>query len=212
MEMGAVEILVWRDSHIYCNVRNFFTELSELRSTTQVLKDTWYHIALVRKADSTYLYVNNQLEHKLPLSTSFNVSPAVFWALGSDGGNATRILNGNIDDVRFFNDDLNAAEIDTLYRAPLNANSIKGMVNAKWRWLMVYPNPSKGVVTFNDQRSLATSTIKTVSLYDLQGMLLLKQFFADEITLSLKQWKAGNYFAVIENEKGEMQSLKVILL
>ncbi len=39
--------------------------------------------------------------------------------IGSDSGNDTRVFNGIIDDVAFFNRSLSTAEVDAIYRAAL---------------------------------------------------------------------------------------------
>ncbi len=100
-----------------CGVANrmdFSVTSSTICSTTVIATGTWYHIVGVRSAGVGYIYVNGKLEGSGAAAGNVSVArnfmigrnpDAVFW----------RVIDGQIDDVRFYNYGLTAAQVQMLY-------------------------------------------------------------------------------------------------
>lgn len=70
-------------------------------STTSVLADTWYHIAVARIAGNAYLYVNAVQESTVASTQNINSISEVY--MGRDAASAAEYLNGQLSDIRIWN-------------------------------------------------------------------------------------------------------------
>lgn len=77
--------------------------------------------------------------------------------------------------------------------------------------LKLYPNPTNGEVTLLADSSFIATEPKTISLYDMNGKLLLQQAFTkkeEKVDLSTQQ--KGTYFIKIVDAKGYYSEFKVV--
>jgi len=92
--------------------------------TTALQDDRWYHVALTFASDGTpdtsevKLYVNGVEESYdgASVAGSFWTQPAGTVTIGNFPLGGSSFFNGNIDDVRIYNDELSAAEVLELYK------------------------------------------------------------------------------------------------
>ncbi len=88
----------------------------ELKSTTPVKSDTWYHVAITRQDRELDLYVNGRLQdHGMPpprLGTYFD-SPLIL------GGQSSKqpSFRGWLDEIGFYNRALTPEEVSSLYQS-----------------------------------------------------------------------------------------------
>jgi hypothetical protein len=76
--------------------------------------NTWYHVVGTFDGSTFKLYVNNSLQTNT-LSGTLNVNPPNDLYIGTSPSILTRVLDGQIDQVRIFNKALSAGEVTTLY-------------------------------------------------------------------------------------------------
>ncbi len=89
----------------------------EIRSTSVISTGVWYHVAAVRGANTTQLYVNGQLESQGSISAAqdYGTLPLYFGTSGQSFWDHK--LNGFLDEVALFNRALSASEIAAEYAA-----------------------------------------------------------------------------------------------
>lgn len=91
---------------------------SAAKSPTAVTEGTWYHIAGVvdRSTDTVMIYVDGELMASTSVSNMGSMSSAVDMRIGIWSTYVDDMWNGNIDDVRVWNDARSQAEIqDNMY-------------------------------------------------------------------------------------------------
>ncbi|MEW6184678.1 MAG: LamG-like jellyroll fold domain-containing protein, partial [Thermodesulfobacteriota bacterium] len=82
-------------------------------STTVLTNNVWYHVAVTFSGTTSRIYVNGSLE-----GTNFAASKGTTtdpFYLGIEDGDCCGPLNGILDDVRIYDRELTAAEIQLLY-------------------------------------------------------------------------------------------------
>lgn len=105
--------------------------VAAIASAATLVTDTWYHLALVRDSGTSQCYVNGVASGSTSASTpnaanSWTTVGARRLADGTPGGH----LNGKIDDPRFYERALSAAEVLALYnQTVVSATSLK----AHWK-------------------------------------------------------------------------------
>lgn len=78
--------------------------------------NTWYHIGVVRNAGTSQAYVNGSASGSTIGNAPNSGSDYVVVGAGSDsGGTANNFANTRIDDVRFYERAISAAEMTSLY-------------------------------------------------------------------------------------------------
>lgn len=98
--------------------------VAAIDSAVTAVAGTWYHLAAVRTAGTTQLYVNGVASGSTSASTPY--SP-IFWASvgceSDDSGNPSLYSACTIDDARIYDRALSAAEITVLYNYGININN-----------------------------------------------------------------------------------------
>ena len=137
-----------------------------------------------------------------------------------NGYNLTYTLNGQVDSIvytwnnagnyifRFYtagNGTFTSNTYHNNYQCvnPLSQEEISLDQNEVW----VYPNPAQGMLHFSPSMAGVNSTI---SLYSMQGKLLMQKYTAGETSLSVSEFPAGIYLCKIE-AKGKQMVQKMIL-
>jgi len=106
---------------------------SGIRGNTQLSINTWYHVALTSNGTSWSIYVNGQRENlsSLPVDVDGNngdwfgdtiCAETDKTSIGNimyDGNYTGTYFNGKIDEVRIYDRDLSANEIEALYKSGL---------------------------------------------------------------------------------------------
>lgn len=82
--------------------------------TTTLATNTWYHVAGTWDGSTVRIYVNGVLNNT-PVSRTAAISTDTRPVYLGGRSGSTDILKGTLDDVRFYNKALSAAEITTLY-------------------------------------------------------------------------------------------------
>lgn len=87
-----------------------------LSSTTNPLLNTWYHVCFTMDNSVLTIYVNGVLESTSSTTLTFNYAPGKKIYLGATNEAAQPLLfSGLLDNVRFYNRILSAAEVNQLY-------------------------------------------------------------------------------------------------
>ena len=102
---GKIVLSLWDVSYVH------------LISTTTVVTNTWYHIAVTHNNGSWSLYINGSSE---ATGTKTIVQPTTEPLVLGKRQNNTQYLNGKLDQFRIFNRALDAGEVTQLYNEPNN--------------------------------------------------------------------------------------------
>ncbi len=165
----------------------------------------WVHVAVTLGASGATLYVNGQ---NMAESNSFLGSPLYFKPVMNFIGRsqwADPLLNGSIDDFRVYNYALSANAISALVEG-LSANET--LYN---EMLAIYPVPAKGMLHVKINRPYISENL-TLSIFDLNGRVLMGKTLKDDKKLSLdvSQLASGMYILRLNN--GSKSIIKKILI
>ena len=87
---------------------------STVYSTTSVVSDVWFHVAVVKTSTNFALYVNGKLEDQrspVPAFVDTHSTDLLLGAYAYQGNGAPAYLDGSIDEAKLFNRALTAQEI-----------------------------------------------------------------------------------------------------
>lgn len=127
----------------------------------QLQPDTWYHIAMIVSNDTgAKLYLNGSLISEAPsLKESFNNLPNNSnYFLGKSTFPADALLNGLLDEVRIYNRELSATEINTLAAEGYSLSKANLIVNGDFE---------SGNTGFTSEYSYSPGDIVPDGVYDL---------------------------------------------
>lgn len=82
---------------------------------TNLNTNTWYHVGFYAGPDSLKIYLNGNLDVSAANSNTLTYSPTAKVYLGGSNLGVNAPLNGNLDNVRFYNRKLNGSEFQQLY-------------------------------------------------------------------------------------------------
>lgn len=137
----------------------------------------WHHVVLIYDNKNWYLYQDNVLT-KTSTNTPLSQS--------AEGLLIGKKFQGAIDDVRFYNRKLTAAEIDDLY----SLTDLAVSNQAEDRTINVFPNPTKGTVNV----SANANVILQLVIYDMTGKQILSNpNFKKEMRIDLSKFPNGIY-------------------
>lgn len=110
-----------------------------------VTNGSWHHLAIIRDGQIGLLYFDGVLANTDTFSVPAKTSE--HWSVGStvNSSGIIRELDGNVDDIKFYDRALTAAEVDTLAN-DLQVSTI-GIFNNDLKSasrVSVYPNPANG--------------------------------------------------------------------
>lgn len=151
-----------------------------INSTVSIGGGEWHHIALTYDLDSQTgkLYVDGGLEGEgMLFSPKFSNYSDLFF--GKDGLTGKFYLNGILDDIRIYGKSLTIDEI----REIMEYNPISSVSEAKDAGfdILVYPNPSNGLVSFMHEIPLE---IVSVRVFDSTGRMWYEGAFKYILDLS----------------------------
>jgi hypothetical protein len=106
--------------------------------TTTIAANTWYHVCFVRKKGiGKYLYINGVLDSSTTTTGTPTIINTSRYAIGSSQNSATTVsgnlLNGYLNDIRFYDHALSVAEIKELAKGLVvhyKLDNTDGMENA----------------------------------------------------------------------------------
>jgi LmbE family N-acetylglucosaminyl deacetylase len=176
-----------------------------LQSTTLVTTGLWYHVAGVRGADFTQLYVNGQLESQTNVSFPQDYGTNGLFFGSSGQSDWDHKFAGLLDEVALYNRALSAAEIAAIFTAGAAGKCLQAVIAAQplSQSILVGSNVNFSVTAlgpalsyhwfFNDTNLLAGATNSSLSLS----------------SLSLSQ--SGNYSVIASNFAGAVFSQPAML-
>lgn len=86
---------------------------------------TWVHLAATRKSDSTCTLYINGTSVSVGLGNAMNFGSGT-WYLAGAAGSSAYTLNGVVDDLRVFDQELSPAEITTWMNTPVGSSTPSG--------------------------------------------------------------------------------------
>lgn len=149
--------------------RRTIYSLSADYSLPDLTAKEWVHIAIVNTLDSMVLYINNQnvwVNHQTWKGFNSDGTEAMKVTIGgllNNSGNIENPFNGKIDEVMFFDQGLDTADI----RAIMELQSPVAKIKAKDYKLTHYPNPAKDLVTISYE--LQNPGYVTLEIFNLSG-------------------------------------------
>jgi len=90
-----------------------------INGTSEPVPGNWYHVVMTYDGSYQKLYVNGVPEKIVPLSGNIALTPVnmVIGARGLSGSTPSRVFNGVIDEVSYWNKALTSSEINYLYNS-----------------------------------------------------------------------------------------------
>ncbi len=168
----------------------------------KAVKNVWYNYVILVDASWVKYYLNNTLIDSFA-NTNFNHS--------GDGDTKARLgtsrkgigfLKGSIDEVKIYDCALTRSELVKLY-TPAGIHRYEKSIPT----LKIYPNPAKDKLTIE---STERTKKESVSLYNMQGQLLLYQNLQNPKTeIDMNQYSGGVYMIII-NSGNSMVSTRII--
>lgn len=145
-----------------------------INSTTLVNAQTWNHVGFYIGADSLKLYLNGNLDATMAYSSAilYNPSTSVFLG-GSTIPTFNAPLDGNLDNVRFYNRKLSGAEFMELFlQDPFCRPEITGIEQNSYvlNSILIYPNPVEDYLEFRFDKTESKITY-TIENYCGQRIL-----------------------------------------
>lgn len=160
--------------------------LNQVNSTTLFTTNTWFHVVITIDNSFVKIYVNGQLEATTASTfNGFNYTPGKKVVIGATNSWYEKPFKGIIDNMRFYNRTLNAAEVLALYNtdpacllqpeAVIVAPSTvcvgavvqftDASTNSPTQWSWTMPGSSNGASSQqHPQATYATAGVYTVSL------------------------------------------------
>lgn len=136
------------NGHRFRVVKADAVNLSTVDSSTPVVLNTWYHVLFTMDNSQSNLYVNGTLENTSNYNFGFAYVPGKKVYLGATNESQYyQAFKGTMDNIRFYNRVLNAAEANALYASdPRCIEETVGLNDSKHGigTISVFPNPGKG--------------------------------------------------------------------
>ena len=176
---------------MYLGYNNNFQAPSTANAT-----NTWYHIVYTYDGTNAKIYKNGTFLGTTTKSwNTLNNSDAFDLGVGVGG---ELWFDGSIDDLKIYNYALSDSEVSSLYSAEtLSVNEINN--DSK---INVYPNPVKDILNIN-----TSVNIKSVEIFSLSSAKV-KESNSSKVNLS--KLPTGNYIVKIKDEKGNINTQKII--
>ncbi len=180
----------------------------ELDSVTRVSTGVWYHVAGVRGANFTQLYVNGQLEAQATVNfpQDYGTLPLFFGSSGQAYWDHK--LNGNLDEVSLYNRALAANEIAAIHTAGAagKCKSISGLT------IIGQPQNQTVAVGSNILLTVAASGAGPLSYQWQFGSAAVAGGTNPGLTVTNAQLtNAGNYSVIVANAGGSITSAVAVV-
>ncbi|MGI9190900.1 MAG: LamG-like jellyroll fold domain-containing protein [Chitinophagaceae bacterium] len=179
----------------------------EIFSSSPATFDSWHHLVYTFDNNNAQLYIDNVLIQTATkgFTTNYLQNDAVFLGIT---GNPTKeaYFHGKLDDIRFYNRVLNAAEVDTLFNSQgFEPNSLADQF--KTNDITVYPNPLQDELVIE---SINFANFRKVQLTDLLGQSKTLLPSAQYNKYYLPKMTCGIYMVSIELENKQVVYRKVV--
>jgi hypothetical protein len=171
-----------------------------LLGTTNLNDGNWHHILAQNNGDTTYLYIDGQLDAQqaetLFTLSAPNVNAKIYLGLSLGGTNK---FNGNIDDLKVYDAALTPNNITILANGgtPLLNTSIVEM--QKLKNIRIYPNPTTAQFTLDNLNEGENQ----LSIFNANGQLVHTERLVSN-SINIGHLNAGIYFVAIFNEKRQL--------
>ena len=102
----------------------------EVDSNFQIQTNNWYHLSITRSANNFKLYINGV--KALDLNRSISIESNSYVSLGQewDGGSTSDFMNGQLEEVRFWNTARSQSEIQENMYESLSGTSHTGLISS----------------------------------------------------------------------------------
>lgn len=166
-----------------------------LTGKTSLQIGSWYYITTGYDGNSTYLYVNGELDGNASGITGQTVTDDHNLTFGgSPGASSTAWVSGYMDDARFYNFMLQPDQIQALYSSYSATSSTEILHNGSG--FNVYPNPANSSLNINIDNKYIGSTLE---IYNITGLLIEKSIInRNNSTKDVSQYKSGLYLFKIK--------------
>ncbi|MEI6695846.1 MAG: LamG-like jellyroll fold domain-containing protein [Bacteroidota bacterium] len=173
------------------------SDYTQLFSNTILQPLQWYLVTASRENGISKLYINGNLDATTtysftPVNQNFNLS------LGMSNV-SMQSFSGKLDDLRIYNYALNNGQITGLYSSVAENSDIG-------KTMQIFPNPASDHITINTGQ-IQNQQNTTVSIYDIQGQLLLQQTIVQlQTELNISHLANGVYLVKVNNDKNTLVS------
>ncbi|HSU55734.1 MAG TPA: immunoglobulin domain-containing protein, partial [Candidatus Dormibacteraeota bacterium] len=169
---------------------------AEIYSSTTISTGVWYHVAGVRSANSTLLYVNGALERQtnVGFAQDYGTLPLYFGTSGQTSWDHK--FKGTLDEVSLYNRDLSASEIAAIYNA-----GIAGKCGPP----RILSQPQSQTVAAGTNITLTVTTTGLVPLsyqWQLSGTNLAGATSTNLTLTNVQPASSGNYRLTATNAEG----------
>lgn len=178
-----------------------------------VVYGQWNHLLMTFQDYSYSLYMNGvhiATERKAPWAYDMTEQVAVGFATQTYNS-----FNGQVDDIRIYDRELSASEVQQLYQASaassISCSAVLGTeeLASKDGLPTLMPNPTNGYLVALHPSGLGFGQ---VSVFDMMGrMVYSASNLPSRAELSLTELPAGTYIVNLEDEEGKLSRHKVIV-
>jgi hypothetical protein len=178
-----------------------------LNSNTIPVANTWYHLVFYAGADNIKIYVNGILEGVManPNPLAYNSLNNVY--VGTSHTYLNMPFEGIFDELRFYNRELTAAEINFLYTHSVECATTVGVGEHQsgLNNLNIYPNPAK------EQLVVEVSDYSDYYIINVQGQKIKNgQLGPDQKNeININDLPNGFYLLKVEDKSGT-KTIKVL--
>lgn len=193
---------IWVAQYDTFNCGNF----PQIISNTSINDEEWHHIVFLKdEQNQLQLYIDSNLEGSIESNVQCDISnnELISFAKRNSDSNLLRMLEGALDNIRFYNRVLTMDEIVFLFNKQMVSTA--KLVNDNN--LSVFPNPNtNGILTIKNN---SNEEINSIKVFNAQGKLVLKTIQIDDIDLSSKS--NGMYFLQINLANKQSISKKIVV-
>ncbi len=191
------------------------------KSSTLPQVNTWYHLVCTRGKNAVKLYIDGMLvDSNAIVNPNAGYSTTDKYVALGNRNQGIQYFNGSIDDLAIYSEELDAAQIDTLFKkkscATPNSNdtsdtsvTVSHIELVNTQSLTIYPNPSSGKVYLEFEAVVKDVSIRIV---DVTGKLVSQQVISNSESYEIElREKPGVYFIQVFREGVLLKNEKLLL-
>ncbi|UKN02905.1 T9SS type A sorting domain-containing protein [Paracrocinitomix mangrovi] len=165
-------------------------------SLTSINDSSWHHIIGVVRANTWLIYIDCTLEGAQSNSTvNPDISSAANLGIGKDVFSNQKFLDCEVDEVRIYNRELTADEMDSLCYTAASASTEEFV--EKDENFIIYPNPAKNFLTIS---GIDFTEKQQLIITDMSGRIVLEKLLDVESTkIDISNLSSGNYLAIVSD-------------
>lgn len=155
---------------------------------------TYYNMVFVYDGQGTKVYKDGVL---VGSGTAIPNTIGTMFRLGRTTSGIGGFFNGRVDDLRIYNEALNATEVTQL------TNSLSNSAFEENLQFTLYPNPAENIINVGLENAL-----KSVEIYSLQGQ---KVMVATTSQINISELTAGMYLVTVQDSQGAIATQKLVV-